>query len=65
MEISNETFCTELLLTLICHDRLRGCLSSEMEYLFEKHLENCPNCRQKIFGFHRLLHRAEHAQMLG
>jgi hypothetical protein len=65
MELPNETVCTELLLDLIYYEILCGRLSSEMEYLFERHLENCPSCRRKILGFNHILHSAETERNFG
>jgi hypothetical protein len=52
MENLHETIhCEALLIDLICYERYRGNLSPEMEYLFDRHLEECPSCRQKMLGF--------------
>jgi hypothetical protein len=59
MDITDSVGCTELLLDLIYYELVRGRLSSEMEYLFERHLEQCPNCRRRILGFHHILHETE------
>jgi hypothetical protein len=55
MTISRETVCEELLLDLICYEKFRGRLSSEMEYLFQTHLEVCPSCRRKAREFQLIL----------
>ena len=59
MELSEKMVCTELLLDLISYEKLRGRLSPEMAYLFDRHLEQCTECREKITDFHRTLHGAE------
>ncbi len=59
MELSEETICKELLLDLVCYEIRSKHLSPEMEYLFEKHLEECPSCRHRILGFRRILDEAE------
>ena len=55
MEFSHETVCKELLLDLISYERYRGHLSPEMEYLLERHLEQCPSCRHGILDYQKLL----------
>lgn len=44
-----------LLLDVIYYELLCGRLSPEMEYLFEKHLEDCPDCKKKIAAFRGVL----------
>jgi len=51
MELNGGTFCEVLLLDVICYEWNCGRLSPEMEYLFEKHLENCPDCQRKVAAF--------------
>jgi hypothetical protein len=55
MEFSHKTVCEELLLDLICYEMCCGRLSPEMEYLFEKHLEECQSCRAKTLGFRHMV----------
>jgi len=55
MELSEKLVCKELLLDLVCYEIHCKRLSPEMEYLFEKHLEECPSCRRRILGFRRIL----------
>jgi predicted anti-sigma-YlaC factor YlaD len=55
MELSSRMVCQELLLDLICYEMCRGRLSTEMEYLLEKHLEQCPSCRDRIAAFRKML----------
>jgi hypothetical protein len=52
---TDESFCGELLADLICYELRRGHLSSEIKYLLEKHLEQCPNCRRRVYGFLNML----------
>jgi len=65
MEISDSVVCTELLLDLFYYELVRGRLSPEMEYLFERHLQHCRSCRHKILGFHRFVHESEIVRNLG
>lgn len=55
MEPSYGDFCEELLLDIIYYEIYRGCLSSEMRYIFQKHLEQCPNCRDRYLAFMHIL----------
>ena len=55
MEFSHKTVCRELLLDLISYERYRGHLSPEIEYILERHLEQCPSCRRGILGYQNLL----------
>lgn len=59
MEFSHETACRELLLDLISYERYRGHLSPEMEYLLERHLEQCLSCRRGILCYQNLLQNKE------
>ena len=54
-EQPEEDFCGELLADLICYELHRGHLSSEMKYLLERHLAQCPDCRRRIYGFLNML----------
>jgi hypothetical protein len=47
--------CETLLLDLLCYERYRGNLSPEMEYLFDRHVQECPRCRQKILDFRTMI----------
>jgi hypothetical protein len=51
----NHDACDVLLLDLICYELSCGRLSPEMKYLLERHMEQCPNCRSRIYGFLNLL----------
>lgn len=56
MELSNKSaFCEDILLDVICYEIYRNRLSPEMKFVFEKHLEKCPECRRRIFSFLRIL----------
>ena len=55
MEVHDGTYCEVLLLDVICYELRFGRLSPEMEYLFEKHLEVCPECQRKVDAFNRVL----------
>ena len=55
MELHSEAFCEVLLLDVICYELSCGRLSPEMEYLFEKHLEVCPDCQKKVAAFNSVL----------
>ena len=55
MEFHGGTYCELLLLDVICYELLNGRLSPEMEYLFEKHLEDCPDCKKKVAAFRDVL----------
>jgi hypothetical protein len=65
MELSDNLYCTEFLLDLIYYEMLYRTLSPEMEYLFKRHLEKCPNCRRWVVGFHRTLHKPEVVRNVG
>ncbi len=52
---TNEDACGALLMDLICYELRGGRLSPEIKYLFERHLEQCPSCRQRYTGFLDLL----------
>ena len=47
--------CVDLLLDLVFYERYGRGLSPEMEYLFERHLEGCPSCRERILAFRQIL----------
>lgn len=51
MELNGGTFCEVLFLDVIFYEWNFGRLSPEMKYLFEKHLENCPDCQRKVAVF--------------
>jgi hypothetical protein len=55
VELSNKTFCEDILMDVICYEICRDRLSPEMKFIFEKHLEQCPHCRHKIFSFLHVL----------
>ena len=55
MELPDRTFCEELLLDIIYYEIYCGHLSSEMRYLFKKHLEQCPSCRHRYLAFLHIL----------
>ena len=55
MEFHGGAYCEMLLLDLICYELRSGRLSPEMEYLFEKHLEDCPDCQRKVADFNRAI----------
>lgn len=59
MENPNKTFCEHILLSVICHEICRNRLSPEMKFIFEKHLESCPDCRRRISFFFSLLREEE------
>jgi hypothetical protein len=65
MELSDKTFCEEILLDVICYEICRGHLSPEMEFIFEEHLERCPNCRHKILAFLRILREEKFVRNFG
>jgi predicted anti-sigma-YlaC factor YlaD len=65
MELSEKMVCKELLLDLVCYEIHCKRLSPEMEYLLEKHLEECPSCRRRILGFQRILNEAEIVRNFG
>ena len=54
-EHTDESFCEELLADLISYELCRGHLSSEIKYLLERHLAQCPDCRRRIYGFLNML----------
>ena len=53
MEFYAAAHCEMLLMDVICYELHCGRLSPEMEYLFEKHLEDCPDCQRKVADFNR------------
>jgi DNA-directed RNA polymerase subunit RPC12/RpoP len=55
MDYIYETACRDLLLNVICHEMFCGRLSPEMEYLFQRHLKQCPGCRHRILALQRML----------
>jgi hypothetical protein len=55
MELHSAVYCEMLLLDLICYELRSGRLSPEMEYLFEKHLEDCLDCKRKVADFNRTI----------
>jgi len=65
MKPSQGTVCEELFLDLICYEILCGRLSSEMGDLFQRHLEQCPSCRNKVRSFHRILQDAQVVRNFG
>ncbi len=65
MEVYDEMVCKEMLLDLLFYERRCGHLSPEMEYLFERHIEQCPSCRRRVLGFQRTLNEAEIVRNFG
>jgi hypothetical protein len=55
MELSHGMVCGELLLDIIFYEKYCGRLSAEMEYLLERHLQDCVCCRRRMIGFKRML----------
>ena len=55
MEFHDGAYCEVLFLDVICYELSCGRLSPEMEYLFEKHLEDCPECQKKVAAFNSIL----------
>jgi len=55
MELSHRMICQEFLMALVCYEMFCGHLSSEMKYLFEMHLKQCPSCHYKILAFQQML----------
>ena len=51
MEIPDREFCEELLLDIIGYEICCGRLSSEMRYLFQRHLEQCGKCQHSYLKF--------------
>jgi hypothetical protein len=62
---SNKAICQDLLLDLICYEIRSRRLSPEMEYILEKHLEQCTSCRCKIHGFQRTIQDARIVRNFG
>jgi hypothetical protein len=62
MKFSESAYCLEFLLDLIGYEMLRGTLSPEMGYLFQKHLEQCDTCRYRVVNFYRVLGKPEMVQ---
>jgi hypothetical protein len=54
-EHTSEHICMALLLDLICYELCCGRLSPEMKYLLERHIEECPDCRNRLYGFLEIL----------
>lgn len=65
MELSHDAVCEEVLLDLLCYEKYCGHLSPEMDYLFERHLEDCPICRKKISAFQCLVEEDEIVRNFG
>jgi hypothetical protein len=65
MGLSNKAICKDLLLDLICYEIRSHRLSPEMEYILEKHLEQCPSCRCKIHSFQRTIQDAQIVRNFG
>ena len=59
MRSSENQACEELLWDLIFYEIQCRRLSPEMEYLLERHLNLCPNCRDRIHRFQSLLQNNE------
>lgn len=65
IEVTNNAICEAVLLDVICYEKTCGRLSPEMEYLFERHLEQCPSCRRRILGFRYVLDGNEPVRNFG
>ena len=53
--VSDSQVCEELLRDIICYEMCRGHLSSEVQYLLQRHLTQCPECRRRMRGFMTLV----------
>jgi hypothetical protein len=64
MGLSNKALCKDLLLDLICYEIRSRHLSPEMEYILEKHLEQCASCRCRIHSFQRTLEETQETEIV-
>jgi hypothetical protein len=65
MEVHNGAYCDVLFLDVICYELNCGRLSPEMEYIFEKHLEVCPDCRKKVAALNYIMREAKPVRNFG
>ena len=65
MRACEKRDCEELLCDLICYEMRCGRLSPEMQYMLEEHLVQCPNCRNRMVTFSRMVDLAALARNFG
>jgi len=59
MESHEEADCIQMLLDLLCYERIRRRLSPEASLLLHGHLRACPGCLSKANGFLEILAEPE------